>query len=66
MLGLSPRIRDVGSPKPERDPVWVIEPKVLLGFSEHEAAPEPPADVALATFHLSRIVKVKRGRSVRL
>jgi hypothetical protein len=40
-----------------RGPVWVLEPKMLPGFIEQEPETVPPADVALAAFHLSRYVR---------
>jgi hypothetical protein len=40
-----------------RGPVWVLEPKALPGFIEQEPATVAPADVALASFHLSRYVR---------
>jgi hypothetical protein len=42
-----------------RGPVWVLEPKMLPGFIEQEAATIEAADVALATFHLSRYVRAE-------
>lgn len=42
-----------------RGPVWVLEPKMLPGFIEQEAATIGPADVALATYHLSRYVRAE-------
>ena len=42
-----------------RGPVWVLEPKMLPGFIEQEAATVEPADVALASYHLSRYVRAE-------
>jgi hypothetical protein len=40
-----------------RGSVWVLEPKALPAFIEQEPALITPADVALATFNLSRYVR---------
>jgi hypothetical protein len=40
-----------------RGSVWVLEPKMLPGFIEREPATMEPADVALASYHLSRYVR---------
>jgi hypothetical protein len=40
-----------------RGSVWVLEPKMLPGFIEQEAATISPGDVALASYHLSRYVR---------
>ena len=40
-----------------RRDVWVLEPKALPGFIEHEPPVIAPDDVALAAFHLSRYVR---------
>jgi hypothetical protein len=40
-----------------RGSVWVLEPKMLPGFIEQETVTIPPADVALASYHLSRYVR---------
>jgi len=43
--------------KSPRGKVWVLEPKALPSFIEQEPKTIPPADVALAAFHLSRYVR---------
>lgn len=40
-----------------RGSVWVLEPKALPGFIEQEPSTIVPADVALASYHLSRYVR---------
>jgi hypothetical protein len=40
-----------------RRDVWVLEPKALPGFIEHEPAVVSPDDMTLAAFHLSRYVR---------
>jgi hypothetical protein len=42
-----------------RDSVWVMEPKMLPGFIEQEPRSIAPADVALASFHLSRYIRAE-------
>jgi hypothetical protein len=42
-----------------RRDVWVLEPKALPAFIEHEAHVLPDSDVALAAFHLGRYVRTK-------
>lgn len=37
--------------------VWVLEPKALPAFIEHEPVRLPLADVALAAYHLSRYIR---------
>ena len=44
------------TPEAKRD-VWVLEPKALPSFIEHEARVLPDSDVALAAFHLGRYVR---------
>jgi Nuclease-related domain len=39
--------------------VWVLEPKALSSFLEHEPIKLAESDVSLATFHLSRYVRAK-------
>jgi hypothetical protein len=41
--------------------VWVLEPKALPSFIEHEPVRLTPEDVALAAFHLSRYVKAAQS-----
>jgi hypothetical protein len=43
--------------RPPREPVWVLEPKMLPGFIEHEPLTLTSSDVSLAAFHLSRYVR---------
>lgn len=38
-------------------PVWLLEPKALPGFLEHEVASVTPSDAAMAAYHLSRYVR---------
>lgn len=38
--------------------VWVLEPKALPGFLEHEEARMTPEDVKLVSYHVSRFVRV--------
>jgi nuclease-like protein len=42
-----------------RGSVWVLEPKALPAFIERQLATIAPADVALASYHLSRYVRSK-------
>jgi hypothetical protein len=42
-----------------RGEVWVLEPKALPAFIEHERAQIAPADVSLAAYHLSRYVRTE-------
>jgi hypothetical protein len=42
-----------------RSEVWVLEPKALPGFIEHEPRVLPDSDVALAAYHLGRYVRTK-------
>lgn len=44
------------TPEAKRD-VWVLEPKALPAFIEHEPSVLRDADVALAAFHLGRYVR---------
>lgn len=44
------------TPEAKRD-VWVLEPKALPSFIEHEALVLPDSEVALAAFHLGRYVR---------
>lgn len=37
--------------------VWVLEPKALPGFLEHEPAVLPNEDIGLASYHLSRHIR---------
>jgi hypothetical protein len=46
-----------------RGSVWVLEPKALPGFIEKEPATIAPADVALASYHLSRYVRSEAGKT---
>ena len=39
------------------DKVWVLNPKCLLSFIQHEKVDLPPEDVNLITFHLSRYIR---------
>jgi hypothetical protein len=41
--------------------VWVLEPKALPSFIEHEARVLPDSDVALAAFHLGRYVRTSES-----
>jgi hypothetical protein len=38
-------------------PVWLLEPKALPGFLEHETASVASSDAAMAAYHLSRYVR---------
>ena len=40
-----------------QDKVWVLNPKCLLSFIQHENVDLPPEDVNLITFHLSRYIR---------
>lgn len=40
-------------------PVWMLEPKALPGFLDHEAASIAPSDVAMAAYHLGRYVRAE-------
>jgi hypothetical protein len=42
-----------------REPVWVLEPKMLPGFIEQEPTVMDTSDVALASYHLSRYVRAE-------
>lgn len=44
------------SSQTQRD-VWVLEPKELEGFIEHESTKLASSDVSLASFHLSRYIR---------
>jgi Nuclease-related domain len=46
-----------------RGDVWVLEPKALPAFIEQEAVSIALADVALASFHLSRYVRSEAERA---
>lgn len=48
-------IHDEGSRKPGA--VWVLEPKALGAFMQHEPATLASDDISLATFHLKRYVR---------
>lgn len=48
-----------------RGSVWVLEPKMLPGFIEQEEATVEPADVALASYHLSRYVRAEIEKAQR-
>lgn len=39
--------------------VWVLNPKCLLSFMQHERADIPPEDVKLIAYHLSRYIRTK-------
>ena len=39
------------------DKVWVLNPKCLLSFIQHEKVDLPPEDVNLITYHLSRYIR---------
>jgi hypothetical protein len=41
--------------------VWVLEPKALPAFLEHEPEVLTADDVKLASYHLSRFIRVKEG-----
>jgi len=41
--------------------VWVLEPKALPAFLDHEPVILTAEDVKLASFHLSRFIRVKEG-----
>lgn len=41
--------------------VWVLEPKALPGFLDHEPEVLSAEDVKLASYHLSRFIRVKEG-----
>jgi hypothetical protein len=43
--------------KRNSDLPWVLEPKALPSFIEHEPAMLSPSDVALASYHLSRYIR---------
>jgi hypothetical protein len=46
--------------------LWVLEPKALLSFLQHEPLRLSPEDVKLASFHLSRLIRsTERERSPR-
>jgi len=52
---------DPGVGKPQS--VWVLEPKSLPGFLNHQVHMMSPEDVKLATFHLSRFIRaIERDR----
>jgi hypothetical protein len=46
-----------------RGSVWVLEPKALPGFIEKEPATISAADVALASYHLSRYVRTEADKA---
>ena len=50
-------------PPPEgvRPDVWVLNPKAIPAFIEHEREILPPEDVKLLSYHLSRYVRGKNG-----
>jgi hypothetical protein len=44
-----------------RQAVWVLEPKALPSFLDHELIRPPNEDVQLIVFHLSRFVRSTQG-----
>lgn len=46
-------------PRPPVTDIWVLEPKALPAFLEQEKTTMTPADVNLATFHLSRFIRAQ-------
>lgn len=53
------------APKDIQRRVWVLNPKSLQSFLEHEVARLSEDDVALAGFHLSRYIRVGEARELR-
>lgn len=45
--------------------VWVLEPKALPGFLNHEAAVLTSEDIKLASFHLSRFIRTEEQARAR-
>lgn len=43
--------------KPHDDTVWVLNPKALPAFLEHQPTQFPETDAQLATYHLSRFIR---------
>jgi hypothetical protein len=43
-----------------QDKVWVLNPKCLLSFIQHEKVDLPPEDVKLIAFHLSRYIRSRQ------
>ncbi len=42
---------------PKEKTIWVLNPKQLPAFLDHERAHLSPEDIQLASFHLSRFVR---------
>ena len=47
-----------------RRTIWVLEPKALPSFLEHEALRLPKEDVKLIAFHLSRFIRTTQGPGI--
>ena len=46
-----------GPPREKKSEVWVLEPKLLPAYLDHEPEVLAPEDVSLLAFHLSRYVR---------